>query len=453
MNGDLPQGWSEVALPEVAELNMGQSPSSRTYNLGKHGLPFFQGKAEFGSLYPTPSKYCSSPIKIVEPDDIIISVRAPVGPTNLAREKSCIGRGLAGIRPLDGIPSLYLLYYMRSIEDWLAAQGTGSTFTAISKTDLEQLTVRLAPLAEQRRIVAKLELLLGQVDACQQRLDKIPLLLKRFRQAVLAAACSGRLTEDWRGENSSVEHSADTRKYLLDTSVECGTEIHDTPDSWLWTNLNRVCSKITDGEHLTPPVIDCGIPLLSAKDVRENHLDFSDTKFVTDEFAKKSRARCNPEQGDILVVSRGATVGRTCRVQVMDIFCLMGSVLLFKPDARYVLPQIVEFCFKSPSGLADLISRSSSTAQQAIYIKDMRSFALPIPPLAEQQEIVRRVERLFALADNIEQRYKKAQAFIDKLTPSLLAKAFRGALVPQDPNDEPAAVLLGKIKLGKAKPV
>src|SRR5438128_864530 len=148
MTDDLPRGWLEVELPAVAELNMGQSPPSNTYNVDGKGLPFFQGKTEFGKIYPSAVKYCSDPSKIAEVGDILISVRAPVGPTNLCRERSCIGRGLAAIRPRGEIPTRYLLFYLRSIEAWLATQGTGSTFTAISKSDLEELRVRLAPLGE-----------------------------------------------------------------------------------------------------------------------------------------------------------------------------------------------------------------------------------------------------------------------------------------------------------------
>src|SRR5207247_2534949 len=149
MSEELPNGWAEAALPEVASLNIGQSPPSSTYNTEGRGLPFFQGKAEFGSLHPMPQKFCSAPTKIAESDDILISVRAPVGPTNLCHERSCIGRGLAAIRPHGEIPTRYLLFYLRSIEAWLATQGTGSTFTAISKSDLEELRVRLATLGAQ----------------------------------------------------------------------------------------------------------------------------------------------------------------------------------------------------------------------------------------------------------------------------------------------------------------
>src|SRR5687768_4537224 len=107
----LPEGWMLCRLDEVSEIILGQSPSSDTYNTDGKGLPFYQGKAEFGDLYPTTVKWCSKPKKIAEAGDILISVRAPVGPTNLAREKSAIGRGLAALRPQNGMPSKYLLYY------------------------------------------------------------------------------------------------------------------------------------------------------------------------------------------------------------------------------------------------------------------------------------------------------------------------------------------------------
>ncbi|MDP2268593.1 MAG: restriction endonuclease subunit S, partial [Deltaproteobacteria bacterium] len=210
---DMPKGWIKTKLPELSDIIMGQSPPSSTYNTKGEGLPFFQGKAEFGNLYPKEIKYCVKPQKIAESGDILISVRAPVGPTNLCKEKSCIGRGLAALRTQEMTLSKYLLYYFRNIESWLSSQGTGSTFTAISKSDLEDIDVLLAPLPEQRRIVAKLEKLLTRVDACQERLNKIPALLKRFRQSVLAAACSGRLTSEWREKNG--ENPAEWSEVLL----------------------------------------------------------------------------------------------------------------------------------------------------------------------------------------------------------------------------------------------
>lgn len=141
-----------VLLSDVAKIIMGQSPPSETYNLEGIGLPFFQGKADFGELYPNPRVYCSQPIRIAEPGDILISVRAPVGPTNVSKTRSCIGRGLSAIRSEKSIDADYLLYFLRYFEPILSIEGTGSTFDAIAREDLEQIKVPLPRLTEQKRI-------------------------------------------------------------------------------------------------------------------------------------------------------------------------------------------------------------------------------------------------------------------------------------------------------------
>ena len=127
-------------MAEVCKITMGQSPESHTYNIEGHGLPFFQGKAEFGHVYPEVVRYCSDPRKIAEADSVLLSVRAPVGAVNIAKERCCIGRGLAAIEAVAHISHCrYIFYYLRSIETILANQGVGSTFTALGKRILKEL--------------------------------------------------------------------------------------------------------------------------------------------------------------------------------------------------------------------------------------------------------------------------------------------------------------------------
>ncbi|MEO6823891.1 MAG: restriction endonuclease subunit S [Nitrosospira sp.] len=152
----MPQGWSRCCLPDFTDVVMGQSPTSDTYNKNGDGIPFFQGKAEFGAIYPTVAKYCNAPNKIALPGATLLSVRAPVGPTNLAKEMCCIGRGLAAIQPVGGISPIFVLHLLRSIETDLSKEGTGSTFAAINKRFVEELEFGLPPLNEQHRIVAKI---------------------------------------------------------------------------------------------------------------------------------------------------------------------------------------------------------------------------------------------------------------------------------------------------------
>ena len=152
---DLPRNWCDTTIGEVFTVTLGQSPPSSTYNSHGEGLPFFQGKAEFGDIYPVTRKWCSSPKKIAQKGDVLLSVRAPVGPTNIAPTKCCIGRGLASIRPVDGIDTKFILYFFRSVERYLAKSGTGTTFNAITGDTLKGFPISLPPLSEQHRIVAK----------------------------------------------------------------------------------------------------------------------------------------------------------------------------------------------------------------------------------------------------------------------------------------------------------
>ena len=174
-----------VALEEVATIVAGQSPPGSSYNESGLGLPFFQGKADFGESHPVAKKWCSEPRKIAEAGDILISVRAPVGPTNVASERCCIGRGLAAIRPDESVATRdFVLWAIKQREAGLVAKGQGSTFPAIGQKDLKELSVPLPSLDKQRQIVAtlnraaKIERLRGRASDRLQEL--VPALFSKM---------------------------------------------------------------------------------------------------------------------------------------------------------------------------------------------------------------------------------------------------------------------------------
>jgi len=202
---ELPENWNVAKLEEISAVILGQSPSSISYNVNGEGLPFFQGKAEFGAIYPKTVKWCTEPKKISLENDILISVRAPVGPTNLSPEECCIGRGLAALRPNEGVAYKYLLYYLRCIESNIESLGTGTTFKAISGAVLKSLPVSVAPVNEQKLIVAEIEKQFSRLDEAVGNLKRVKANLKRYKASVLKSAVEGKLTEEWRKANPDVE--------------------------------------------------------------------------------------------------------------------------------------------------------------------------------------------------------------------------------------------------------
>ena len=157
--GEIPEHWEVVRLGDkkLFELIMGQSPPSISYNQNKKGLPFLQGKAEFGEIYPQPIKWCDKPIKVAEKNDVLISVRAPVGDLNLADQKYCIGRGLASIRLKNNVNPFFLFNCLNFFKNQILTYGTGSTFKAITKEILENFKIPLPPLYEQKEIAEILQ--------------------------------------------------------------------------------------------------------------------------------------------------------------------------------------------------------------------------------------------------------------------------------------------------------
>jgi type I restriction enzyme S subunit len=190
--GRIPKDWEVVKLgnKELATIIMGQSPPSSTYNREGRGLPFLQGKMEFGDVYPSPVLYCSQPIKIAEPDDILISVRAPVGDVNIAPYRLCIGRGLAAIRfNLNRANHWFYFYYFQKIKNFLENLGKGSTFKAITKEDLESLKVPYPLLSEQQKIAE----ILSTVDKKLEIERKEKARLEKIKQGLMDLLLTGKV--------------------------------------------------------------------------------------------------------------------------------------------------------------------------------------------------------------------------------------------------------------------
>ena len=219
--GSIPNEWDVVNLSDnsVADLIMGQSPSSSTYNQDGVGLPFMQGKAEFGRIYPNPDKWCSLPSRVAEQNDVLMSVRAPVGDVNIAPFKCAIGRGLAAIRAKQKSKSLYLFFYLCFAKKRLEDEGTGSTFKAINKGVLENFKIALPEIDEQKNIIAILSKLQQTIAQQEQIIAKTKELKRSLMHRLFTYGLWGEELKE--------------------------TEIGLMPVSWNYITLGDVCNYTT----------------------------------------------------------------------------------------------------------------------------------------------------------------------------------------------------------------
>ena len=376
----------EVNLADVCDIIAGQSPPSSTYNQEGNGTPFFQGKADFGETYPTVRYWCDSPKKMSEPDDILFSVRAPVGPTNINNINACIGRGLAAIRCIE-IERNYLLHYLRGNEEKISSLGSGSTFKAITIGTLKELKIPLPSLDQQKKIAA----ILDAADAYRQ---KTKALIEKYDEL--------------------------TQSLFLDMF---GDPLGN-PKGWEKRTLNDVCIKITDGEHGTVKRLDSGKLYLMARNVRHDSLEMDEVSYISQEDHERIYKRCNPEAGDLLLVCVGATIGRCCLVPFnFEDFSLARSVALIKPNNK-LNSLFLLYHFKDLHFQNKIQNSRNISAQAGLYTGQIKKLKVILPPIELQNQFAERVKA-------IEEQKVQAQASLaqaEDLFNSLLQRAFKGEL-------------------------
>ncbi|WBM69026.1 restriction endonuclease subunit S [Buttiauxella sp. WJP83] len=290
----------------------------------------------------------------------------------------------------------------------------------------------LPPQEEQKILAKKLGLLLAKVDSIKKPLDQIPQILKRFRQAVLSAAVSGKLTEKWRIEN------------------ECA--------SWKNEYLSQLCLSISDGDHQAPPKASEGVAFLVISDVNSGSINLSNaTRWVPKSYFDSLKSIRKPNKNDLLYTVTGS-FGIPVIVKNEEAFCFQRHIAIIKPNHDIVNVMYLYYFLKSPKAFLQAQRSATGTAQKTVALTSLRNFVISTPSLSEQTEIVARVEKLFAWADNIEKQVNAAQQRVNNLTQSILAKAFRGELTEQWRKEHPdlisgensAAALLEKIKAERA---
>ena len=381
-------------LKECCTIIAGQSPESKYYNSNGDGLPFFQGKADFGELYPSIRVYCSQPTKIAEKDDILLSVRAPVGPTNLAPCKVCIGRGLTAIRPSEVLHTRYVLLFFRYFEAQLASKGTGTTFKAITQDVVKNLEIPIPPLPEQERIVSRIEELFSQLDAGVETLKKTKAQLSVYRQAVLKEAFE------------SVIPESDT------------------------CNVEDVCKDIKVGIVIKPAQYytsaDVGVRAFRSANVREFAVNDSDWVYLT-KAGHEANLRSEIHTGDVLVVRSGYP-GTACVVPPTYNGCNAIDILIAVPYAEKILPEYLCAYTNSPLGKRIIQEKKRGVAQAHFNVSGYSKTPIIVPCLETQKRVVAEIDSRLSVCDSIEQTVDTALQQAEAMRQSILKDAFEGRL-------------------------
>jgi type I restriction enzyme S subunit len=436
--GELPEGWESVPLREVASARLGKMLDAAKQGQGRR-LPYLRNinvrwdEVDLSDLLTMSFTEDEERDFDLRPGDVLVCEGGEPGRAAIWQQvgaKIKFQKALHRVRLGCGITPQWLVCHLRhdALSGNLEEYFTGSTIKHFTGVALAKYLLKIPPLAEQRRIVAAVERVLRRVSAARDRLNRVPATLKRFRQAVLAAACSGRLTAE-AAKDKVIEVKA------LATLRSSGQLIaeedrQDIPEHWQLIPATDLFDW-SSGKNLTGKSMVSGPYLVyGGNGVSGNH-----SEYLIDEAT--------------LVIGRvGALCGNVylaepkCWVTDNAIYTKRASNSVYLPFARIVFEN------------AQLNRRSGGSGQPFVNQPILNAVGVPVPPLPEQRVIVRRVDELFALADAIESKLTVARRRVERLTQAVLAKAFHGELVPteaelarRDGRDyEPASALLARIQ-------
>ena len=438
MKPNFPESWISTGFLTVFDIQGGtQPPKSEFIYEAKTGYVQLLQIRDFGErTVPTYIPDTTKLKKCNESDLLIARYGASLGRI-LTGMSGAFNVAMAKVSVPVQFNRRYAYYLLRS-ESFQAPlrMVSRSAQNGFNKEDLAGFQVPIAPVPEQKRIADKLDTVLTRVDAVNTRLARVAPLLKRFRQSVLAAATSGRLT------NPSENVQKITPIVLRES------ECKELPKGWAWrqlTSLARLESGHTPRKSVESYWAGGDVPWISLQDIREaDGKVIFDTKFhPTNDGIANSSARLLP-------------VGTVCFCRDISFgyVTVMGKEMATSQHfANWVcgselLPIYLMYAFIAARDSLAMSGQGSTVT--TIYMPALKALKIAVPPIHEQTEIVRRVDTLFAFADRLEARLAQAQTAATRLTPALLAKAFRGELVPQDPNDEPAAELLRRLQAERA---
>lgn len=440
---ELPSVWVEATLGEIAQFVMGQAPPGSASNFEGVGSPFVKA-GEFGELRPIIREWTTQPLKFASREDILICVvGATAGKINLG-EDCAIGRSVAAIRPIESASQYFLYNFLKTTILKLREGSVGSAQGVISKDDLSDLTLPLPPLAEQRRIVAKLDALNAKSTRARTELARIEALVSRYKQALLSKAFSGELTPR-RGGKAAIQFAP---KFAAQIDGRT-PELPALPATWSWVALSSV-AEVSGGltKNSKRDSLPLQVPYLRVANVYANELRLDDVSVIG--CTENEVARTTLMAGDLLLVEGNGSLDQIGRVALwggeLD-RCIHQNHLIKVRPCGDLVSKFALYWLLSPLGRRAIEAvAASSSGLHTLSLAKVGGLPFPLCNSEEQHEIVRRIESAFARIDRLAKEAQRALELVARLDEAILGKAFRGELVPQGENDEPAEKLLERIR-------
>ena len=427
---EIPKGWEVVKIGDVFNFLGGGTPSKEEPRYWNGDLPWASVKDIKGDyLFCTKDKITTdgaenSATNIAYPEDVILVTRINPGKTITSKIQTAINQDLKIIKPKFDTHSDFVRYLFSSLERKCIKLSSGTTVLGITLNNLNELLFPLPPLPEQHRIVAKIEELFSSLDKGIENLKTAQAQLKTYRQAVLKWAFEGKLA------NKNVKEG-------------------ELPEGWKWVSLDEIANAVDpQPSHRTPPEEHNGIPYVGIGDVdkKSNTFDFKNACKVSKNILDEHIERYSIKEGDF-VIGKIGTIGMPFKIPIERFYTLSANVVLIQPNVKKCLSKFL-FNITASNIIENQFKKGSkATTQAAFGIQKVRKLKLPLPPsLDEQHHIVAEIESRLSVCDKLEETITQSLSQAEALRQSILKKAFEGKLVPQDPSDEPANVLLERIR-------
>jgi len=490
----IPHSWKWIRLAGAGSVVGGGTPPSADpacfttggkgiawltpADLGKHsGLYILHGARDL-----TEKGFSSSSAQLMPTGSVLFTSRAPIGYTVIAANEITTNQGFKSVIPFILESNRYIATYFKAFATWIDGKASGTTFKEVSGKIVANLPFPLPPLAEQHRIVAKVDELMAlcdELEAAQAKREKrrdrlvaatlhglnnggdssepgahptfeesarfyfnhLPRLTTRpehihqLRQTILNLAVRGRLVPQVPADEPASElmkgiemdkaqliKEGNIRKQKALPPIGQKDVPFDLPRNWEWVRLGDMCFTITDGSHHTPHYTEKGVPFLSVKDVSSGKIDLSNTRFISQESHNELCRRCKPESGDILLTKVGTT-GIAVAVNRSTEFSIFVSIALLKFPASKILQPFLVHLLNSPFVRKQSAANTQGIGNKNLVLRLINLFVIPLPPLPEQHRIVAKVDKLMAMCDEVEARLTTMVATRRQLLEATLGEA------------------------------